>query len=49
LRIFVKIYELLLHFDSTKVLDLTVKRGKDVVSKENRSVEQASIVGDNAA
>jgi hypothetical protein len=28
---------------------LTVKRGKDVVSKENKIVEQASIVGDNAA
>jgi hypothetical protein len=30
-----KIYELLLHFDDTQVLDLTVKRGRDVVSKEN--------------
>ncbi|KAM0853863.1 hypothetical protein ACQ4PT_050805 [Festuca glaucescens] len=45
----VKIYELLMHFDSTKVLDLTVKRGRDVVSKQTKSAEQDSIAGDNAS
>ncbi|KAM0835930.1 hypothetical protein ACQ4PT_062629 [Festuca glaucescens] len=45
----VKIYELLLHFDSTKVLELTVKRGRDVVCKENKNAEQDSIAGDSAS
>ncbi|KAM0862864.1 hypothetical protein ACQ4PT_044984 [Festuca glaucescens] len=44
-----KIYELLLHFDDTQVLDLTVKRGRDVVSKQNKSGEQGSIAGDNSS
>jgi hypothetical protein len=41
-----KIYELLLHFDETQVLNLTVKRGRHVVYKENKSGEQGSIAGD---
>ena len=44
----VKIYELLLHFDSTKVLNLTAKRGREGVGK-GKNAEQGSIVVDNAA
>jgi hypothetical protein len=41
------IYELLLHLDDPQVLDLTIKRGRHVASKENKSGEQGSIAGDN--
>jgi hypothetical protein len=44
-----KIYELLLHFDETQVLNLTVKRDRHVVSKENKSGEQGSIAGDSSS
>ena len=43
----VKIYELLLHFDSTKVLSLTVKRGRYGVGKKNKKAEQGSIAVGN--
>ena len=45
----VKIYELLLHFDSTKVLNLTAKKGRDGVCKQNKNAEQGSIAGENSA
>jgi hypothetical protein len=44
-----KIYELLLHFDSTKVLNLTAKRGVHGVDKKLKKTKQGSTSGDNCS
>jgi hypothetical protein len=36
------IYDLLLHFDSTKVLNLTVKKGRDGISKKLKNAKPAA-------